>query len=225
MSRAFTVLTCAQRSPEWYAARAGRLTASDCYDALTMGKSGNELAGRRDLRMRLVLERITGEPQTSDFENDDMRRGRELEDAARLAYAAESGELVEQSGFCSHDSLLIGCSLDGYINDFAGIVEIKAPRPANHFEVLKARSVPDRYLPQVTHALWITGAQWADYVSFCPQFPEAGRLLIVRVSRESVDLKTHEQKALAFLAEVERDEQAARTLFDSVGQLKAAVGA
>lgn len=225
MSRAFTVLTCEQRSPEWYAARAGRLTASDCYDALTFGKNNNELAARRDLRMRLVLERLTGQPQVNDFENEDMRRGRELEAEARLAYAAESGALVEQSGFIRHDTVLVGCSLDGYVDDFEGIVEIKAPRPANHFEALKAKAVPDRYIPQITHALWITGAQWADFVSYCPQFPEAGRLVIVRVSREFVDFAVHEAAVRKFLSEVERDELAARTLFDTVGQLKAAVGA
>lgn len=223
MMRPFTVVACEQRSPEWYAARAGRLTASDAYDALNVGKNGNELAPRRDLRMRLVLERITGQPQISDFENEDMRRGRELEPEARLAYAAESGELVEETGFIAHTDLPVGCSLDGHVNDFAGIVEIKAPRPANHFEAVKAKTVPDKYLPQIAHALWITGASWADFVSYCPQFPDGGRLVIVRVLREAIDLKAHESAVKKFLAEVERDELAARTLFDTAAQLKAAV--
>lgn len=223
MTRPFTVLEYPQRSPEWYAARAGRLTASDAYDAVTMGKSGGELAGRRDLRMRLVLERITGRAQVSDFENDDMRRGRDLEGEARLAYAAEAGELVDETGFIQHTELMVGCSLDGHIGDFEGIVEIKAPRDANHFECWKSKAVPERYKPQLAHALWITGAQFADFVSYSPNFPDDMRLAIIRVKRADVDLKAHETKALAFLAEVARDVEAALTLRDAAGQLKAAV--
>lgn len=223
MSRPFTVLTCPQRSDEWFAARAGRLTASDAYAALTMGKGGGELAGRRDLRMRLVLERITGRAQPHDFENDDMRRGRELEDEARLAYAAESGELVDQTGFIQHNEWLVGCSLDGHIGDYEGIVEIKAPRDANHFECWKARAVPDRYKPQLAHALWITGADFAEFVSYSPNFPPDMRLAIVRLNRADADLKNHEKKALAFLAEVQAEVEAALTLRDVAGQLKAAV--
>lgn len=223
MSRPFTVLTCEQRSPEWYAARAGRLTASDAKKALGVLKGGGEPAERRDLRMRLVLERLTGQPQEDDFDNDDMRRGRELEGAARQAYEAESGEFVETTGFISHNELMVGCSLDGHIGDFAGIVEIKVPRSANHLECLKARAVPDRYLPQVVHSLWITGAEFADFVSYDPRFPEHLRLAIVRVTRTSVDLAEHEKKVRAFLAEVDRDIAAVVTLSDVGARLTAAV--
>jgi hypothetical protein len=33
--------------------------------------------------------------------------------------------------------------------------------------------VPSDYLGQITHNLWITGAQWCDFVSFDDRFPPA----------------------------------------------------
>lgn len=191
-----------------------------------MLKGGGEPAARRDLRMQKVLARMTGTYVERVFENDDMRRGRELEPEARLAYSAESGELVEETGYIRHNDLMVGCSLDGHIGDFDGIVEIKVPREANHFECWKSKAVPDRYRAQLAHGLWITGAQYAEFVSYGGQaFPPDMRLAIVRVPRASIDLKEHEKKALAFLAEVERDVEAAMTLRDMAGQMKAAVNA
>jgi len=53
---AFTVIDAPQRSAEWFAARAGRLTGSVAADMLATIKSG-EAAARRDLRTRLVGHR------------------------------------------------------------------------------------------------------------------------------------------------------------------------
>ena len=55
------VLDVAQRSPEWFAARCGRVTSTAAADMLATIKSG-EAAARRDLRTRLVCERLTGIP-------------------------------------------------------------------------------------------------------------------------------------------------------------------
>ena len=57
----------------------------------------------------------------------------------------------------------------------------------------------------MTHNLWVTGAQWCDFVSFDPRFPEHLQLFVVRVARKDVDLKGYEAKALAFLAEVDAE--------------------
>jgi len=59
----FTIIDAPQRSPEWYAARCGRLTGSAAGDMLARLKGNGEAAARRDLRMRLVLEILTGLPQ------------------------------------------------------------------------------------------------------------------------------------------------------------------
>ena len=54
------ILTFAQGSPEWLEARLGLATAS-CFDAiLAKGKGSEEAVKRRDYRLRLVVERLTG---------------------------------------------------------------------------------------------------------------------------------------------------------------------
>jgi predicted phage-related endonuclease len=211
MPRNFHVLTCEQRSEAWYSARAGVLGASSAADMLARVKTG-EAAARRDLRARLVVEKLTGQPVEDTYKNADMQRGIDLEPLARTAYEALTGELVDQVGFVKHDTLPIGCSPDGVIGDFEGGIEIKAPRLATHLAYWRGGKVPAEYLPQLTHTLFVTGADWWDFVSYAPQFPEPLRLFVVRLTREDVDLKAYELALSLFLSEVERDEAEVRAL-------------
>lgn len=207
----FTVINAEQRSPDWFAARLGRLTGSRAGDMLATIKAG-EAAARRDLRMQLVCERLTQTLQEDPFVNTAMQRGIDLEPAAFAAYEALTGQMVQRSGFLAHDGLLAGCSLDGHVGDFAGILECKCPKSATHLKYLRAGAVPAEYLPQITHNLWITGAEWCDFVSFDDRFPPRLQTFLVRVRRADVDLKAYETKALAFLAEVDREVEAVMTL-------------
>ena len=203
--RAFRIIDAPQRSPEWFAARAGRVTGSRAADLLAQIKSG-EAADRRNYRAALVLERLTGEPADADgFVSPAMQRGVELEPEARAAYEAQTGVLVDQTGFLAHDALLAGCSLDGHVGDFAGIVEIKCPNSATHLDALKAGGVPSKHVAQITHNLWMTGAQWCDFVSYDPRFPEGLRLYICRVEASTLDLGGYEKKLRAFLDEVDAE--------------------
>lgn len=208
MQRAFDVIDAPQRSDTWFRARAGRLTGSAAADMLAKIKSG-EAAGRRDLRVRLVVERLTGEPQESGFLNADMQRGIELEPAARAAYEAVTGAVVQETGFLASRDKLIGCSLDGHVGDFAGIVELKVPKSATHWEYLRAGELPARYRPQVMHNLLVSGAEWCDFLSFDPRFPESMQTFYVRVLREDVDMNGYARAVDTFLAEVEAEYQAA----------------
>lgn len=205
MSRAFTIIEAEQRSAAWFAARAGRLTGSVASEIAATLKSGGEPAGRRDLRTRLALERLTGRPLEDEYLNADMRRGIELEPEALGAYEAATGQLVQQTGFLSHTELLMGCSLDGHIADFDGIVELKAPRPANHLKYLKAGVLPSEHRYQIVHNLLITGARYADFCSYAPDFPEPLRLFRVRVERNDAEIAAYLLLARMFLAEVEKE--------------------
>jgi putative phage-type endonuclease len=200
----FHIIDAPQRSPEWFAARLGRLTGSRAEDMLSSIKTG-ESAKRRDYRMELVTERLTGRPAEDGYSNADMQRGIELEPEARAAYEAHTGVLVDQTGFLAHDELMAGCSLDGSVEGFAGILEIKVPRSANHFATMRAGGVPAKYLPQVTHNLWLTGAQWCDFASYDPRFPERLQLYVVRTYADDLDLAGYEKKVRAFLAEVDAE--------------------
>lgn len=220
----FTVVTAEQRSPEWRKARCGRVTGSRAKDLLATLKGSGEAAARRDYRTQLVTERLTGIPQDSDFVNADMLRGVELEPAAFAAYEAHTGHLARRTGFLAVNEHLIGCSLDGDIDNFAGIVELKVPRSATHLRYLRDGGVPAEHLPQITHNLLCTGAEWCDFASFDPRFPEGLQVFVVRVKKTDVDLDGYMKKVGAFLDEVEAEYQALLTMANPMTQMEAALG-
>lgn len=203
------IIACDQRSPAWIDARLGRLTGSCVADAFATLKSGAESAGRRNLRLQLVLERLTGVPQESGFVSADMERGVQLEPEARMAYEVETGILVRPVGFIAHDDLMAGCSPDGLTAE--GGIEIKCPKAATHLEYVRG-ALPNDYRLQCVHGLWLTGRAWWDFVSYHPLFPEPLRLKVTRIAATDVDLKAHEINVRCFLAEVDREETAVREL-------------
>lgn len=201
------VIDAEQRSAAWFAARAGRITGSRAADVLAKIKSG-EAAARRDYRLQLAVERLTGLPQESGYINADMQRGIDLEPQARAMYEARSGNIVRQTGFCQHDELLVGCSLDGDIEEFFGILELKVPKSSTHVEYLKGQRLPPAYVPQVTHNLWVTGAQFCDFVSYDDRMPEGLQYFCVRVKREDLDIAGYVAEVHKFLAEIDAEYQA-----------------
>jgi hypothetical protein len=213
------VLDCAQRSDDWKAARLGRLCGSRAADMLATLKNGTEAASRRDLRVALALERITGQSQENGYLNADMIRGCELEPHALAAYEAQTGALVQPVGYCLHDTLLCGVSPDGFVGD-DGLIEVKCPRSANHLAYLKAQTVPKEHLPQLVHQLWITGRAWVDFVSYDDRWPEPLRLFVMRYHRNDIEIATYEKVCRIFLdevqAEVESIQALARNGFASV---------
>lgn len=211
MSRTFAVIEAEQRSEGWFRARLGRLTGSRAADMLSAIKSG-EAAARRDLRVQLVCERLTQTLQEDAFVNAAMQRGIDLEPAAFAAYEALTGSVAQRTGFLAHLTYPAGCSLDGHVGDFEGLLEVKCPKSATHLGYLRSTGVPAAYLPQVTHNLWVTGAAWCDFLSFDDRFPFPLQTFLARVYRKDVDLAAYEAKALAFLAEVDVDVSAVRTM-------------
>jgi predicted phage-related endonuclease len=205
----FAIINADQRSPEWFLARAGRLTGSRAADMLATIKSG-ESAARRDYRLQLVCERLTGQPQEDTFVNAAMQRGIDLEPLARAAYEAKTGNVAVQTGFLSHVTHRAGCSLDGHVDHFAGIVELKCPKSATHLRYLRDGVLPKEYVPQVTHNSWIAGADWVDFLSYDDRFPSDLQVFYVRVLVKDLDIAGYEQSALAFLQEVETEVTALR---------------
>jgi hypothetical protein len=205
----FTIIEAEQRSTAWFAARAGRLTGSVAKDVLAKGKGKDEAVTRRDLRLRLVCERLTGQPQEDGFTNAAMQRGTDLEPIARGAYEAATGLMVRETGFLAHAEIMAGCSLDGDVDNFTGIVELKCPKSATHLRYLRNGTLPSEHLAQILHNLWISGAQWADFASFDDRFPPPLQFFCVRVHRDDfkghLNLASYEIEARAFLTEVERE--------------------
>lgn len=215
------LITCAQRSDEWFAARLGRLTGSVAGDMLATIKSG-EAAARRNLRVRLVLERITGRSQDRGFISQAMQDGIDREAEALSVYEALSGAMVSPVGFIARRDIAAGVSPDGLVGDLDGMVEVKCPTPAIHLEYLKTGVIPKDYRAQIVHGLWVTGLRWCDWMSYQPDFPEPLQTKLVRVARDESEVSAYGTAALAFLAEVDREVEAVRTMVDMAGTLTAA---
>ena len=203
------IIDVEQRTPEWFAARLGRVTGSRASAVVAKIKNG-EAAARRDYRTELVVERLTGHRDDDGFVSKDMQRGIDLEAAAFGAYEAQTGMLVRRTGFVQLGSLMAGCSLDGDVDNLTGIVEIKCPKMATHFGYLTSDRVPANHMPQIVHNLWVTGAAWCDFVSYDDRFPDELALVIRRVMADPDAIAVYADEVQAFLAEVDRDEQAAR---------------
>lgn len=199
-----------QRSPEWFAARCGKLTASRFADVMNVLKDGTPGANRRALVTLLAVERLTGET-VETFCNDAMRRGTELEPAALAAYEAQTGEFVESAAFVQHpDVPYVGVSPDGLLGD-DGLVELKCPaNMAKHLDAIRSGDHAKEYRWQLQGQLWVMGRSWVDAVSFDPRFPDSLRLAIVRVTRDEIairQLAAECEKANAEIEEILNDLQ------------------
>ena len=210
-ARPFIVLTDEQRTDAWRQARVGRLTGTGAAAMLAKIKSG-EAAARRDLRTRLVVERLTNTSQEDSYVSKEMQRGNDLEMDAIAVYEALTGRTVMPVGFLGHSKLLAGCSPDGAVDDFAGLVEVKVPKSATHLRYFREQRVPLDYIPQITHNLWISGAAWCDFISYDDRMPEPLRLFVKRIHASDVDLAAYELVVRLFLNEVNAELEDVRRL-------------
>ncbi len=189
-----------QRTPEWHAARLGKVTASKVGDVLARTKTGWG-ASRANYAAQLVAERLTGKP-TEGFSNAAMQWGTDHESEARDAYCFHHDATVEEVGFVDHPTIpMTGASPDGLVGA-DGLVEIKCPNTATHIETLLGQSVPGKYVAQMQWQMACTGRQWCDFVSYDPRLPEAMRLFVARIHRDDAAIAQMEADVIAFLAEV-----------------------
>jgi putative phage-type endonuclease len=198
-----------QRSEEWFQARLGKVTASRVADVLSKIKSG-ESASRRNYKIQLVSERLTGEKQET-YINQAMQDGIDREFYAREKYVQQFGE-VEEVGFVNHPTLEAGASPDGMVGD-DGLLEIKCPMGTTHTETLMTQEVPSKYIPQIQFQLRCTGRKWCDFVSYNPMFPEHLQVFVKRVEADEVYQMELDKEIEAFLLEVQ-------TIIDRLKEIK-----
>lgn len=195
------ILDLPQGSPEWLAARAGKVTASRIADVLAKIKTG-EAAARRDYRAQLVAEILTGKPQEDGFVSAEMAWGTETEPLARSAYEVAKDVLVAQPGFVLHPKIeRAGASPDGLAGNVG--LEIKCPKTATHLQYLIEGVVPSKYQPQMLWQMACMGAEATDFVSFDPRLPENLQLFVIRFPRDEKRIAEMESEVETFLAEVD----------------------
>ena len=186
-----------QGSPEWFAIRLGKVTASRVSDVVARTKSGPS-ASRANYMAELIAERLTGETAPA-FTNAAMQWGTEKEPDARAAYSFRTDSEVSTIGFVIHPSITdSGASPDGLIGD-DGLVEFKCPNTATHIDTLLSGAVPAKYLTQMQWQMACTGRRWCDFVSYDPRMPETMRLFIQRVERDEKLIFSLEKDVREFL--------------------------
>lgn len=167
------ILDVKQNTPEWIEARLCKFTASDAQAIATAG------IGLDTLILKKVAEKLTGKA-TDGYINKDMERGHELEMEARNTYELETGNLVEEVGFCQLNEY-IGCSPDGLIGE-DGLIEIKCKADHVFVQAMLDHKPESSHLWQMQMQMYITNRKWCDYVVYNPNFPKP--LIVIRVDRD-----------------------------------------
>ena len=190
-----------QGDEAWKSLRCGKITASRIADVIAFKKDGSEQACRRDYRLQIVTEMLTGFPTDYGFESADMRWGREQEPNARIIYADLTGAKVDQIAFAQHPLIEhAGASPDGLIGK-DGLLEIKCPRSFTHINYILDDVMPVDYIPQVQWQLAATGRKWCDFMSYDPRMPEHLRVFIKHVKRDDVYINAVTIQVNKFISE------------------------
>lgn len=190
-----------QGSPEWFAQRLGKATASRIKDIVAKTKTGYSTSRDKYLT-QLLLERLTGTVAES-YSNDAMSWGNDTEPFARAAYEAKKGVMVDQVAFINHPTIeMAGASPDGLVGD-DGLVEIKCPMSHTHLETLRTNKIPSDYVTQIQWQLSSTGRKWCDFVSFDSRLPNHLQLFIARVNRDDEYIALLESEVCKFLKELD----------------------
>lgn len=150
----------AQNTPEWLEFRRDKIGASDA--PIILGVSPFKTP------YQLYLDKVYYIQQT---QNAAMRRGHELEAEAREYFCNVYEEIhlekvtvipyVVQSD--TYEWMI--ASLDGLDLEKNVLVEIKCPGQKDH-DIAMSGKIPDHYIPQLQHQLYVTGIDKMFYLSY-----------------------------------------------------------
>jgi putative phage-type endonuclease len=191
-----------QRTQEWFDARLSKVTASRVADVIAKTKTGVSTS-RQNYLTQIVTERLTGKKADSGYINQAMQDGIDREEAARSLYELKYG-IVKEVGFIDHPTIAMsGASPDGIIADGDGVLEIKCPIETTHTNTLMTDKVPSKYIPQIQWQMAVTGARFAHFVSYNPNFPDNMVLFVKQVDRDDEYIKMLVDEIITFLKEVD----------------------
>lgn len=175
-----TIHQIQQKTPEWQTLRLKYpLTASE---AQAIGVAGS---GLETLVWEKMAERYSSQSR-EQFADENIERGVELEPLAIQMYELQTGQKVTPVGFVTNEEVsnVGGASPDGLILP-NGLVEIKCFQDKKHFRMIIDRNktgrfdIEAKYVWQMQMQLLFTGAEWCDFVSYCPNFKDS--LLVQRI--------------------------------------------
>lgn len=208
--------TVEQRSPEWYALRAGMPTASEFSKLIT--SSGEVSKTLQAYALTLAGEKFAGKPLDAFEGTQWTERGKELEAEATRLYQFDTDTTVQPVGFITDDEQTHGCSPDGLVND-DGMVEFKCLKAENHIKAIlyfqKNGTCQTDYIQQTQGQLMIAGRQWCDLIFYHPDLPmltirqTPNSALFAALEREIKSVCRERDKVLAAIQEQANPQQKA----------------
>lgn len=190
-----------QRTPEWYAARAGSLGSSQIADAIRRTKSGWG-ASRANLMADLLVERLTGKPKEG-YVSKEMQWGIDNEPLAVAEYEFQNSVEIEVVGLVRHPRIKHAHASPYALVGEDGLVEFKCPNTATHLETLISGDVDRDYIHQMQWQMACSGRRWCDFISFDPRVPQKIRMFTKRCFRDPVYIESLEAQAEQFLKELD----------------------
>jgi YqaJ-like recombinase protein len=159
-----------QNTPEWYAIRLGKPTASEFHRIITAVKGDLSKSARKyahalvaETLLRRPLEKPPGTPWA-------MERGKLLEPLAIQQYAFTNDVEVKRLGFATTDDGRVGASPDGLIVGARGGLEVKCTLDENHMGIWIDGPGED-YKQQVQASLAVCELEWWDLYAYHPELP------------------------------------------------------
>lgn len=129
---------------------------------------------------RLAVERISGQPldEADQFQTYAMKRGQELESAARIAHEFILDISVTPCGFVATDDRKFGASADGLIDSDGGSEYKCLIDPTRIRDVILSGDISE-FTDQVQGCLWLTGRKYWHFCLYVPALASIGRELTV----------------------------------------------
>ncbi len=114
-------------------------------------------------RYQLWLDKLgLGNPQMDNYA---MRMGRTTEEEARCEFERQTGLTMFPKIIYHEEHDFVRASLDGIDLEHNNIVEIKCPGKIDHESALDG-VVPEKYIPQLQHQIFVTGLDKVNYFSY-----------------------------------------------------------
>lgn len=213
-------IQCAQGSEAWLQARSSVITASCFSDAVSVltrasgdKKAGDPTAAADKYAGDIAIEKISGRPYGEPPKAWTLARGHELEPFARQGWEMETGLIAQESGVVLSDDGDFGYSTDGMVNPVTdgdwlisckGLIEVKCPIDSVKIRAMLQTGDVSEYMHQMQGGMWLTGAQWCDFIMYVPDLEVVGNdIYIKRVMRDEVFIEDMADKLMKFRQRVE----------------------
>lgn len=169
-----------QGTPEWFAARAGKMTASN---ATAIGNCGKGL----ETYIEELMAEYFSSADKERFSTKDTERGNELEPIARQIYEFENDVVVEQVGFIEYNPY-VGASPDGLVGEVGG-TEIKCLIDPKYFKLMLHgdAKIDSDHKWQCQMNLLVTGREWWDLIYYCPNYKQSTCVFRIYPDQEMFD--------------------------------------